>query len=269
MTKEQYIQGQQIILNRMMKYYVPKIQKVLQEYFQAAAAKVKIHGIHAAQGAIHGDLINAQVGEIVRDLYKKSAELAIRKYKPTMKAGFGINQDFIDEVLAYFEKFLLEKVVLPISQTTIDQVNAVLDKAIANGWSVDETVKALENGDLTKYRARMIVRTEAVRAMNFTQTAAADEEEFEMEKQWIAIEDSRTRRAHTHAGVDGEREALDEPYTNGLMFPGDPHGSAAQTINCRCTQGFFAKRDLNGKLVRKTTQGLSFINRLSVNRGAQ
>jgi uncharacterized protein with gpF-like domain len=228
-----------------------------------------VHGVRAAQGGIHGDLINAELGKLMKDLYRHAAQLAIRKYKPTMKAAFGFNQDFIDEVINYFNKYLLEKVVLPIAQTTIDQVNAVLDKAIAEGWGVDQTVKALEDEDLTKYRARTIVRTETVRAVNFTQTAAADEEEVVMEKQWIAIEDNRTRRAHTHAGVDGEREGLDEPYSNGLMFPGDPDGPPEQTINCRCTQGFFAKRDHNGKIMRKTTQGLSFINRLSVNRGAR
>jgi hypothetical protein len=269
MTKTQYIQRQQTIVNRMMKYYMPKIQAVLHEYFHSAAQTVKQRGIQAAQGAIHGDMINAEIGKIVRDMYRKAAELAIRSYKPEKKAAFGINLDFIDEVLNYFDRFLLEKVVLPISQTTINQVNDVLDKAVAEGWGVDQTVKALEDSDLTKYRARMIVRTETVRAVNFTQTAAADEEEYEMEKQWIAIEDSRTRLAHTHAGVDGEREPLDQTYSNGLMFPGDPRGSAAQTINCRCTQGFFVKRDLNNKPVRKSTQGLSFINRLSTNRPPQ
>jgi SPP1 gp7 family putative phage head morphogenesis protein len=267
-TRSTYIRNQQIIQNRMIKFYVPKIQKALQDQIKHTVAAVKARGVTSAQGNIHGDILHAEIGKIIQDLYHKAAQLAIRKYKPNLKAGFGVNQDFIDEVMSYFQKFLLEKVVLPISRTTIEQINRILDEAVKEGWGVDRTVSELEDPSLTLYRARMIVRTETVRATNFTQIAAADEEEYEMEKQWIAIEDNRTRKSHSHAGVDGERTAIDEPYSNGLMFPGDPQGSAKETINCRCTQGFFIKRDLNGKPVRKSPQTLSFINRIALNRAA-
>src|SRR6185437_11480705 len=115
------------------------------------------------------------------------------------------NSSIVDEVLAYLKNYLLQKVVLPISRTTIDQIERVLQKAQREGLGVDETVKELEDEDLTKFRARLIVRTETVKATNITQLAAADNEDFEMDKQWIAIEDRRTRLSHSHAGVDGQR----------------------------------------------------------------
>lgn len=52
-------------------------------------------------------------------------------------------------------------------------------------------------------------------------------------KQWDAVLDGRTRDSHRR--VDGEIRELDEKFSNGLMFPGDPSGSAAEVVNCRCT----------------------------------
>lgn len=51
-------------------------------------------------------------------------------------------------------------------------------------------------------------------------------------KQWDSTLDSRTRESH--AIVDGEIRELDGPFSNGLMFPGDPSYGAAEVINCRC-----------------------------------
>lgn len=51
-------------------------------------------------------------------------------------------------------------------------------------------------------------------------------------KQWDAALDRRTRVSH--ARVDGEIRELDEKFSNGLMFPGDPSGGAVEVVNCRC-----------------------------------
>ena len=51
-------------------------------------------------------------------------------------------------------------------------------------------------------------------------------------KQWDATLDKRTR--DSHAQVDGEIRELDEKFSNGLMYPGDPNGRPEEVINCRC-----------------------------------
>lgn len=51
-------------------------------------------------------------------------------------------------------------------------------------------------------------------------------------KQWDAALDARTRSSH--ARVDGEIRENNEKFSNGLLYPGDPSGSAAEVINCRC-----------------------------------
>lgn len=262
-TKEYYIHQQQIIQNRMMKHYVPLVESALRHQIDQAIAIIRKKGVTAAQGNINGDYINVKMGDVIGSLYRTAATIAFRKYKPSMKS-FGDNSSIVDQILAYLKDFLLQKVVLPISQTTIDQIEAVLQTAQREGWGVDKTVKELEDTSLTKFRARLIVRTETVKATNITQLAAADNEDFEMEKQWIAIKDTRTRRSHSHLGVDGERIPLDAVYSNGLMFPGDPNGDAEEVCNCRCTQGYFAARDLNGKLIPKKTPGLTILHKLQL-----
>ena len=51
-------------------------------------------------------------------------------------------------------------------------------------------------------------------------------------KIWVAVQDGETR--DSHAITDGEEKPINMAFSNGLMFPGDPNGSAEEVINCRC-----------------------------------
>ena len=52
-------------------------------------------------------------------------------------------------------------------------------------------------------------------------------------KVWIATPDDRTREEHLD--LDGEEVDIDEGFSNGCMFPGDPVGDPATVYNCRCS----------------------------------
>ncbi len=54
----------------------------------------------------------------------------------------------------------------------------------------------------------------------------------ELKKLWLATRDSRTRDSHVM--MDGEMVEVDEPFSNGCMYPGDPDGVPAEVYNCRC-----------------------------------
>lgn len=51
-------------------------------------------------------------------------------------------------------------------------------------------------------------------------------------KQWIAVFDGKTRESHRL--VDKEWRELEEPFSNGLMYPKEPGAPAAERCNCRC-----------------------------------
>jgi SPP1 gp7 family putative phage head morphogenesis protein len=119
-----------------------------------------------------------------------------------------------------------------------------ISRGIAQGQSYSDIAKNIAVGMVGNYarmnggalyNAMRITRTEAHR---ISQQAAYDalkkakDNGADVMKQWDATLDKRTRPSH--ARVDGEIRELDEPFSNGLMKPGDPNGRAAEVINCRC-----------------------------------
>lgn len=256
MNRQGYIRNQLILQNRLMRKYREPVFRALESQTNEAAVMVEERGIEYTLTQIRNRFhINHEIGPIIQSLYKDAAIQARQRLKIT-KAAFGINLDFIQAVIDYFNKFLLEKVVIPISKTTQKLIEKVLDQAIKEGWGVEKTITELKSPDIPRWRARMIVRTESVAAMNYAQLKAADNKDFEVEKGWIAIEDKVTRfgnrpGGHNHLGVDGQRRDLYDTFSNGLLYPGDPNGAANQKINCRCSLGYYLKRDLEGNLIPK------------------
>ena len=83
--------------------------------------------------------------------------------------------------------------------------------------------------------AKRIARTEGHRIQCQSAMDAcynAKDRGADVVKQWDATLDGETR--DSHAAVDGEYKELDEKFSNGLMFPGDPSGRAEEVIHCRC-----------------------------------
>lgn len=116
------------------------------------------------------------------------------------------------------------------------RITAEVSRGIATGLSYSQVAKLLENQMRVGFnRAVRIARTEGHRiqttatmdAMQSVKDRGAD-----VVKQWDSTLDARTR--DSHAKVDGEIRELDKPFSNGLMYAGDPHGRAEEVINCRC-----------------------------------
>lgn len=119
-----------------------------------------------------------------------------------------------------------------------------ISRGLAQGSSYSDISKNIARGmvgDYSKlkggalYDAYRITRTEGHRITNeaaFDAQKQAKEKGAEIVKQWDATIDRRTRPSH--ARVDGEIRELDESFSNGLMYPGDSSGGAAEVINCRC-----------------------------------
>lgn len=54
-----------------------------------------------------------------------------------------------------------------------------------------------------------------------------------LKKVWIATPDDRTRDSHLE--LDGEEVDVNEAFSNGCMYPGDPGGDPSEVYNCRCS----------------------------------
>jgi len=116
------------------------------------------------------------------------------------------------------------------------KIAAQISRGISTGMSYQQMAQQLASVSNTGYNnAVRIARTEGHRIQcqaGMDACYKAKEKGANVVKQWDATLDDRTRESHV--ACDGEIRELDEPFSNGLMFPGDPNGGAAEVINCRC-----------------------------------
>ena len=181
--------------------------------------------------------------------YKKPQQKSLLiKSRPTM----GFNQRMIDLVNLYFEGEILADAE-GITDTTRKEIQRILKEANAEGKGITWMVTQMEG--LNKNRGKLIARTETVTAANAGAFLAALNVGLQMQKQWLATNDDRTR--HDHAAISGRRIGMLDYFNvgdNTMLYPGDrtqENGldtSAAEVCNCRCTCLYVAVR-VNGKLI--------------------
>lgn len=116
------------------------------------------------------------------------------------------------------------------------KITAQVSRGISTGISFQQVAQQLAGYTNIGYNnAVRIARTEGHRIqVQSTMDACekAKDKGADVVKQWDAALDARTRESHV--AVDGEIRELDEKFSNGLMFPGDSAGGAAEVVNCRC-----------------------------------
>ena len=116
------------------------------------------------------------------------------------------------------------------------KITSQISRGVASGLTYREMAQQLAGETRIGYNnAVRIARTEGHRIQcqaGMDACHRAQEKGCDVLKQWDATLDDVTRSSH--AMVDGELRELDKPFSNGLMFPGDPKGGAAEVINCRC-----------------------------------
>lgn len=121
------------------------------------------------------------------------------------------------------------------------QVQSVMMQAILQGEPIGKIATRLANtvGDSDRKAAIRNARTMTTGVQNAGRIASYDRAEamgIDVQKQWLATLDGRTR--HWHRTLDGESVDNDKPFKNDfgeIMFPGDPAAHPANIYNCRCT----------------------------------
>jgi uncharacterized protein with gpF-like domain len=146
--------------------------------------------------------------------------------------------------LGYIAGELIRRRITSVAETTRQQIVNAVDRGYQEGlgqFGIAKLVRAAVPS-MSTFRSALIARTETHGAANAGAFSAADETGLVLDKEWIAAEDERTRE--DHALANGQIVGKDEPFDIGgeaMMYPGDPAGSAAQVINCRCAIGWVVK----------------------------
>lgn len=141
-----------------------------------------------------------------------------------------------------------------LAAQTSRRINGALQRAAMGGSSMQQLVAqiggALENQDGGEFsglfsdagaRASSIASNEILRMHSIASVArigsvAKNHERGAIQKEWIHIPIARVPRL-THIAASGQMRNPDEAFDVGgedLMYPRDPSGSAANTINCHC-----------------------------------
>lgn len=117
------------------------------------------------------------------------------------------------------------------------KLNSAITQGVLQGEDLNKVSRRLRSvTDMNRSSAIRNARTMMTSAENggrFNSYLRAEDLGINIEKQWLATLDGRTR--HSHAAQDGEHVPVKEEFSNGLMFPADPDGDPREVYNCRCT----------------------------------
>lgn len=127
-----------------------------------------------------------------------------------------------------------------------------ITSGILQGESIGKLANRVQNlSDANRAGAIRNARTAVTGAQNAGRQEThkrAEEMGIELENEWLATLDNRTR--HSHRRLDGERVKVGQKFSNGCRFPGDPEGKPSEVWNCRCTMiGVIA--EINGLAAKR------------------
>ena len=181
-----------------------------------------------------------------QDIYARvGGDFAEQNYNRLKRAPYYHRKDVRDDGIRSFT-FYIQQNRYPLIQTIQDTMKSyvqnVISRGVDEGLGVDAIRRQITQTDLMDWQINRIVRTEVTCASNLGDMYGAKATGYQVEKEWIAAMQERTR--NSHAIADGMTVPISEPFTldNGdqLDFPGDnSYGASAESVvNCRCALGY-------------------------------
>lgn len=152
-------------------------------------------------------------------------------------------------VVEHLNEFAGDRITFMVVQPQLDRLAETLVEGFRAGESIDKITKRVQDvfGDIEKWRARRIARTEVLRSSNFGSWKAMQLSGIIDMKEWIGTPDDRVRDDHDPAiidSLDGQVQQINNPFVivraaskdtgATAMHPGD-FGIGSQDVNCRCT----------------------------------
>ena len=203
--------------------------------------------------------------DVMAERYTQANEVAVSYVNDTTPGIYALNHNYM--------AYTIERVAGDIGFTLFDEQtvrrliveqpnlmpNYPAQKAIKRGidlaWGKKQITASVTSGILQGHGVKQVAddlqkrietmnRESAIRTARTALTGAenagrldglgkAREKGIDVQKEWVATMDGRTR--HSHRMVDGETVDQDKKFSNGLRYPGDPAGPGREVYNCRCT----------------------------------
>ena len=243
---------------RYEKRYENQIFNALKRQIQPYLAAIK-----QTDGNINRfDLITpVPLADILESLYVVSgvayADAMYDAIQPPSKATKEMLRASWRDYMRRFAVVNVINVLNDINDTTKKLIVRLVSGGLQEGLGTLEIAKKIEDviGSVFKNRAKLIARTEMVKATNVAAMQSAETSDFMYEKKWIPSTDDRTRIDHI-AMLDSDWIPFDQNFIVGgynMAQPGDGSKGAGadQICNCRCKVVFRIMRDVDGLPMRK------------------
>ena len=160
--------------------------------------------------------------------------------------------EVVDRLMSAWMADVGARKITQITDTTKEDIRRTIEAGLRGGLSERDIAKRIRDAAPTKSasRAQTIARTEVHAASQASAQEVAEQSGVAMVRVWVSSQGERTRTiadgaAFDHLAADGQRVGMNEPFViegiNGdelLQYPGDPMGSAANVIQCRCSVVF-------------------------------
>lgn len=252
-------------------YEWQKFQQRYEKYYEkkfVAALKIQVAAFLKTQDVMA--IPSFPIYTVLVNLYKTVGPRWARVARVSMTKAIGqmgFNERIVELMRQYYGIDLLNDAE-DITAYTKAVIQKILSDAAITGASFDDIVRSITtSSELGPMRARRIARTETVTAANGAAMIYAQTSGNVMQKVWISVKDKRTRHNAwaNHVTIDGTRIDIEEPFLLKsqklgdiqMMQPGvrtQPNGlavPAAEIVNCRCVVAFNAKRDSQGRIIRR------------------
>jgi len=236
-TMRQYFLRQQRVL-------ITKLKKALTDFGKKDVTKDDTDSI-VARIVFDLRFENQKIKVINHTFFDKGSELGIRQ---SLSEVLGLSGDELAKQADQVKRSAAIKKSLITSSHKITSINATTQNTIAKqlrsgldkGEGLNElTGRIKKTLGSNRARALSIARTQAAGAVDSGRHAGMKAAGVEL-KAWITSGDDNVRNTHKAAGVTYAKGIfIDQAFEVGgesLMYPGDPAGSAANIINCRCLE---------------------------------
>ena len=230
------------------KAHYPRFKAMIEEHF-AAQKKACLDALahqsgkfQKAAGDVSIDVLLSNVTRPTERLINKAVKLYEKSGEDFRDAGYTLVKpgqtppDYLTPAREAYMNQAVKKFADEIDKTTLADLRATL----AEGLDANETMpdiqariqKVFQGEERGGYwRADTIARTEMLKVENYNALQGYQDAGANFKK-WIASGPPDDRPEHT--AMDGETVPIDEAFSNGLMYPGDPAGDPKDICNCRC-----------------------------------
>lgn len=193
--------------------------------------------------------ISADLNEIMFGQEQKINTFKKKVYDITLEEGAkemghvlgvnGLTFDMLNRDAVYFatQRPMAKIAILENQQAVYSNIQKALTMSVVQGETINQLTERIQIAlEQNANRAVRIARTEMTGIQGMARESLQNEAidlGMDIQKQWMATFDDRTRDSHYN--LHGEVADENGIFPNGLKYPGDQAGGPAEVVNCRCT----------------------------------